>query len=88
MCNLQKSILWIQRYKEAKNKEMENRCNVQMAIIRKLEWLHQYQIKMQLGMVVHTCNPSTQEVQATLGYIARPCSSKIFLLELKRDILS
>jgi hypothetical protein len=30
----------------------------------------------QLGLVAHACNPSTQEVEANLGCIARPFSQK------------
>lgn len=44
---------------------------------------------LEMGMVVHACNPSTQEAQAwgykfivILGYIARPCA-RIFLMIIK-----
>lgn len=44
---------------------------------------------VKMGMVVHACNPSTQEAQAwgykfivILGYIARPCA-RIFLMIIK-----
>jgi hypothetical protein len=42
-------------------------------------------IKAKLAMVVHTCNPSTQKVEAeiltkikvSLGYTVRPCFKKV-----------
>jgi hypothetical protein len=43
-----------------------------------------------LGMVVHTCNPSTQEAEdgkfkATLGYIVRSCFRKTTTKIIKRN---
>ena len=49
---------------------------------------------LEMGMVVHACNPSTQEAQAwgykfivILGYVARPCA-RIFLMIIKVNIVT
>jgi hypothetical protein len=39
---------------------------------QKTKFLHK-EVKTHLCMVAQTCNPTTQEVKASLGYTVRPC---------------